>query len=101
MYQSITAVLASPLLLQYDTAWQEKASAWVLLGLTVAMSAAMPAIPVVAATTVAAGTLRTAGKLLLCVWLFTVFAKTCCHALPHTAAYKSDIMTCLAVIPTL
>ncbi|KAL3162262.1 hypothetical protein ABBQ32_009959 [Trebouxia sp. C0010 RCD-2024] len=60
IYQSITAVLASPLLLQYDTAWQEKASAWVLLGLTVAMSAAMPAIPVVAAATVAAGTLRTA-----------------------------------------
>lgn len=55
-------MLASPLLLQYDTAWQEKASAWVLLGLTVAMSAAMPAIPVVAAATVAAGTLRTAGK---------------------------------------
>ena len=65
IYQSITAVLASPLLLQYDTAWQEKASAWVLLGLTVAMSATMPVIPVVAATAVAAGTLRTAGELVL------------------------------------
>ena len=63
IYQSITAVLASPLLLQYDTLWQERASAWVLLGLSVMASAALPAA--IPAITVAAGTLRTAGKLML------------------------------------
>ena len=63
IYQSMTAVLASPLLLQYDTSWQERASAWVLLGLSVMASAALPAA--IPAITLAAGTLRTAGKLML------------------------------------
>ena len=56
-------MLASPLLLQYDTSWQEKASAWVLLGVSVVASAAMPAA--LPAIVLAAGTLRTAGKLML------------------------------------
>ena len=63
IYQSMTAVLASPLLLQYDTSWQERASAWVLLGLSIMASAAFPAA--IQAITLAAGTLRTAGKLML------------------------------------
>lgn len=58
IYQSVTAVLASPLMLQYATSRQERASVWVLLGLSVMASAALPAA--IPAITVAAGTLRTA-----------------------------------------
>ena len=61
LYQSISAVLAGPLLLQYDTVLQERASAWLLLGLVCAMTFAVP--EALLASAFVATTLRTAGML--------------------------------------